>query len=302
MKINHFLKKEDLRKWVAISALVGSLAFLPALGAFASDTQKETGPSDGTIPTVYHVYIGDKSIGTVDDASLVSQVVDQAVQQAEQDHSGTAFITDPKVTTVSEMTFNPTFNDKETITALKNQMKVVPAVVGIVIDGTPKVYVKNSAEAIQTIHNFEKQYISEDTIKKFEVDDQSNGQIRALADNEDSQNKNSSTDEGVLNINFMQNIDLEPVTDQGKQVLSSDEAAKQLTEGERVNAIYQIQDGDTLVSIAHKFGLKLNQLLELNPKMTDHSTLKIGNTVIVKKPKADLELKVIKNVTKKTGH
>jgi murein DD-endopeptidase MepM/ murein hydrolase activator NlpD len=299
MKRIKFLKKEGLKKWVAISALVGSIALLPGLAAFANDNQKEIGQSDGSIPTVYHVYIGDTSIGTVDNASLVSQVVDKAIQQAQQGHPDETFTTDPKVTTVSEMTFNPTFDDKTTLAALNDEMKVVPAVVGIVIDGKPMVYVKNNAEAIQTIHNFEKQFVSEDTIKKFEVTDLSNGQIRAFADNEDSTDKKSTTDDSVQNMSFQQNITFEPVTDNGEHVLSPDEAVKQLTEGERVNATYQIHDGDTLVSIAHKFGFKLNEFLKLNPKMTDHSTLKIGDTVIVKKPKADLELKVEKNVTKK---
>lgn len=299
MKVIQLMKKEGLRKWVAVSALVGSLAFLPALGAFANDTQKETSTSDGTIPTVYHVYVGDTPIGTVDDASLVSQVVDQAIQQAEREHPDATYTTDPKVTTVSEMTFNPTFDDKATLAVLKDKMKVVPAVVGIVIDGKPTVYVKTTADAIQTIHNFEKQFVSEATIKKFEADDLSNGQIRALADKEASNNKETPLEDGVLDLRFNQNVTFEPVSAQGEQALSLDEAVKQLTEGERVNATYQIKDGDTLVSIAHQFGLKLQQLLDLNPKMTDHSTLKIGDTVVVKKPKADLELKVEKNVTKK---
>jgi murein DD-endopeptidase MepM/ murein hydrolase activator NlpD len=298
MKKFKFLKKEGFRNWVAITALVSSVAFLPALGAFANNNQKETSQSGGSIPTVYHVYIGDTSVGTVDDASLVSQVVDKAIQQAQQGHPDEIFTTDPKVTTVSEITFNPTFDDKGTISALESQMKLVPAVVGIVIDGNPTVYVKNNAEAIQTIHNFESQFVSEDTIKKFEVTDLSNGQIRALADIEDSSDKKSTIDDGVQNMGFEQNVTFEPVADNGEHVVSPNEAVKRLTEGERVDATYQIHDGDTLVSIAHKFGFKLNEFLKLNPKMTDHSTLKIGETVNVKKPKADLNLKVEKNVTK----
>ncbi len=46
--------------------------------------------------------------------------------------------------------------------------------------------------------------------------------------------------------------------------------------------IYQVQTGDTLSKIAHKFGCTVNNILAWNPKITNKNTIYAGEYLYIK--------------------
>ncbi len=59
---------------------------------------------------------------------------------------------------------------------------------------------------------------------------------------------------------------------------------------------YTISQGDSISLIASKNGLTMNQLYDLNPGLTEKSALFPGDTVVVQKQEAVLEVRVLKTV------
>ncbi len=65
--------------------------------------------------------------------------------------------------------------------------------------------------------------------------------------------------------------------------------------------IYTVQRGDTLTKIANKFGIGLNDLLRLNPEITNPNLIRVGQKIRYKKEETIIEESKNSKVTKDTS-
>lgn len=303
MNIRNLWGKKKAKKWVAITLTASSLALLPALGALATTnaTKSKTDPNtqlSSAIKTVYHVYVGNQMVGTVDNRALVTTLVNDDLNKAKANSPHSTFMVSPSVTTISEKTFDPSFNNQSATTALKDSIKVVPAAVSIVIDGKPVATVQNQSEAKQAIESFAQQFVSKNVAQ--------NMLNQTLSS--DTSNQSTTASKGTYSIlevskpagdvSLKQTVTFEKVPADSSTIIGNvNQVVQRLTKGDLVKDTYKVKSGDVLGSIASQFGLKLSDLLTLNPSLKDTSVLKIGQDVVVKKPQAFLDLQVKKKVS-----
>ena len=73
-------------------------------------------------------------------------------------------------------------------------------------------------------------------------------------------------------------------------VTNPEEAADQITKESQKNEIYEVRSGDTLSTIANGHGLLVKEGLALNSGLTEHTTLQIGDEIIITVPQPELTI------------
>lgn len=74
-------------------------------------------------------------------------------------------------------------------------------------------------------------------------------------------------------------------------IMNIDEAIAQVTKDQEVNAVYEVQAGDTLSEIAIATNVPLDKLIELNDSLEDeNSTIRVGEELIITMPEPTLSV------------
>ncbi|WP_176222132.1 M23 family metallopeptidase [Tuberibacillus sp. Marseille-P3662] len=264
--------KKLIAKWTLGAVALTALAFAPVQTSFAKDND---------IHTVYHVYLGNESIGTMDNPELIKSFIDKKVKQAEKKHQQYDFTTGRKLSLVPEKVFQAETNNKQVFRQFKNKV-TIKADVGAVQVGEDKVvYVQSEKKAKELVKKYKKHFVSEPLLKAHEK-----GQTK-LEDGTE-----------LLKLEFSQPLKAVSGRASIKQIKDTDQAFDYLLEGNLTKATYKVKEGDVLVDISHKFDLSLNELLKLNPKLQENKLIHIGDKVTVKKPKPFVNVTFKKKVTK----
>ena len=230
------------------------------------------------LKTIYHVYVNDEFLGTVQNREHVEQLVSGKISQVKtnfQDKELT-YITD-EISFIPEQVFRETtLNDQEVLEAIEDEFEVFVESVALQINGEPVVYLENVETAEELLQQLKYKYISEEELQELEQGRKSTelkvGETR------------------ITDINFSENITLSLEDVKPEQVLTVEDAFTLLETGTLEQKTYTVQEGDVLGTIANRHGLTLKELLELNPGVTEDTILQIGDelNVTVLKPYVDI--------------
>jgi len=89
------------------------------------------------------------------------------------------------------------------------------------------------------------------------------------------------TNEGVTSIRFVENITIYAVPEGKNDVVSVDDAYQTLTKATTVNQSYIVTANDTLQFIADKYGVTVDKIVSLNPKIKNGTILVEGDIITV---------------------
>lgn len=104
-------------------------------------------------------------------------------------------------------------------------------------------------------------------------------------------------DEGIVNINFCENIEIVETYVPDTQIMSLDEAIELVTKEKEENKIYEVEPGDTLSGIARMYDLTLDELLAMNPDVSVEENIYIGDRINVTVPEPELSVIVQEHKT-----
>ncbi|MEH7334603.1 M23 family metallopeptidase [Neobacillus drentensis] len=240
------------------------------------------------LTTDYHVYLNGTYIGNVTDKAVVDRVINEKVDEFKK--SNKDLNVGSQVEYIPEQVFNSSANNIETIQNLKNTFQLQAEAAAIVIDGKPAVYVADKNTAEEVIKDLKLKYVSEDQLKELEA-------RKAQADTNLPPLKENET--RLLDVHLSKNVTIEAENSEPDQILSASDAVTLLQKGTLQEKKYAVQDGDALESIAHNYGLKVPELLVLNPGLTADSLLKVGQEINVTVLKPYVEVVVEKEVNQK---
>lgn len=105
--------------------------------------------------------------------------------------------------------------------------------------------------------------------------------------------------DGIVNINFCENIEIVETYVPDAQITSLDEAIELVTKEKEENKIYEVVQGDTLSGIARMYDLTLDELLAMNPDFSAEGLIMIGDRINVTVPEPELSVVVQEHKTYK---
>ena len=96
---------------------------------------------------------------------------------------------------------------------------------------------------------------------------------------------------GLTNIEYGDKVEVVESYLPTVAITNIDEAIAQVTKDQEVNAVYEVQAGDTLSEIAIATNVPLDKLIELNDSLEDeNSTIRIGEELIITMPEPTLSV------------
>jgi murein DD-endopeptidase MepM/ murein hydrolase activator NlpD len=260
-KSGKLTKKRSL-KMAVITALAAS--------TFAFSNIPASAANDFKLTTVYYVYLNETYIGTVSNKEVVDTIIAKKVETLKNTHGDIDLQIAPQVEYISEQVFRSTANNQEAVENLKNTIQFQAESSAIVIDGTPVVYLDSKETAEEVIESLKLKYVTKEQLAKLEARKASKTTtIPELQENETR----------LLDVTLSKNVSVQMENVLPEKIVTVTEAITLLQNGTLEEKEYTVQEGDVLGSVANDNGLKLVELLELNPGMNEDTVLKIGQTV-----------------------
>lgn len=265
-----------LKKTIIATLVVSTISINTA---FADTKNLSNQPK---LQKIYHVYVNNEYLGTVSDKGMVESLVEQKVNEVREVYKDYELaLTTDEISFVPEQVFRETNIQNEKVLQLVNeQVDVTAEAVAFKVDGEVVTYLENQDKVNELIKTLKLQYVSEEDLEKLEARKQSGEELPPLAEGESR----------ILDVYLSKNVTISLEEVKPDEVLPIDQALQLLKKGTLKEEKYVIQEGDVLGSIAEKHGLKLKQLLELNPDYTEDTILQIGDelNVTVYKPFVDV--------------
>ncbi|MFF2450703.1 LysM peptidoglycan-binding domain-containing M23 family metallopeptidase [Neobacillus sp. NPDC058068] len=242
------------------------------------------------LTTIYHVYLNGTYIGNVMDKDIIDKLVTEKVDTAKQSIKDVNLKIGPQVEYIPEQVFRSEANNQEAVQNIQSSFQIQAEASAILIDGTPVVYLDHEETAEQVIKNFKLQYVTEDQLTELETrKDSAETALPPLQENETR----------LLDVHLSKNVSVETVNVAPDKIMSAADAVTFLQKGTLEEKKYAIQEGDVLETIAEDHGLKLAEILALNPDITEETLLKIGQEINITALKPYIEVIVDKELNQK---
>lgn len=221
-------------------------------------------------PRVYHVYVDGEFVGTVNDQNVVQTFIDEQLEEAEKSYSDIELAVEEKVTYVPEIVFRPSYNNQEVFEKLEDELSYKALAVKLEVDGQFIGYLKNQGEVDQALRKIKEKYVSKSVLDRIENP--------AYKIKESQLELDSSK---IIDVSIAQKVSLSKEKIEPNELLTVDQAVKLLQRGTLTDKIHTIQKGEVLGQIANKYNLSIDEVLSLNPELSEDSILHIGDKLNV---------------------
>lgn len=252
------------------------------------------------IGTIYHVYWQGQKVGVVDDPQVVQAWLDNKIAEESSKFEHVHMLVEDNLEFLAEEGYKVTYDNKQALAKLQSEFALQASAVKVVIDGEFIGYAPDEESLRQLLDEFKKEYVPEEWLANLNQQSKKANTVRIASFAEEDQDlvivplhQQSMAEEKaevadiplnqpvLTEASIKQDIQLEETIVHPSQVLSMEEIKAHLSQSRVEEKIYQVQAGDVLGTIAQKHGLKLRELLALNPDVTEETVLQIGQELIV---------------------
>ncbi|MFC4402350.1 peptidoglycan DD-metalloendopeptidase family protein [Gracilibacillus xinjiangensis] len=263
MRESKFHNVKKVFRNTVIASLIGFGISAPTI--FAEETE---------LLEIYHVYVDGQHIGVVDDQQSIANFVEQKIEKLKEQtqHDEFTYTIDENITYVPETVFTVQTTENEVINYLDEELTVKVEAISLTVGGQAVGYFANEKEAEQVIQTYKEKFVSAEELQKLE----NSSETVSLSVGESR----------ITNVSLSADVSMKEEKVLASNVLTVEEGLTLLENGTLENKKYTVAEGDVLGSIASKHNLTLDQLLELNPGLTEDSLIQIGDelNVTVLKP------------------
>ncbi|WP_062351049.1 M23 family metallopeptidase [Bacillus kwashiorkori] len=228
------------------------------------------------LQTIYHVYINNDYLGTVSNKDMVENLITTKLSEAEEEYKDFDLQYKTKeVVFVPEQIFpnnNLTLEtDQDVLDEVNNSYEVAVEAVALKIDGEIVTYLENEEKIAEVIEKLKLKYVSKKDLAKLEE----------LKEKKTNLPKLKKGESRLLDVHLSKNVTISLEEISPELVKPTKDVIKLLQKGTLEEKKYKVKEGDVLGAIAQKHGLKLKQLLELNPNIDENTLLQIGDELNV---------------------
>lgn len=256
-----------LRK-IAITTVAVTTLSLSAM--YISPVHADSNQSN-SLSTVYHVYINNESMGTVDNKQVIEDIVSKKIDSMKDTYKGLQ-LTPSNLVYVPEMVFYPISNNEETLKNINSNLTISTNAFALQVDGTPVAYFKDEATANDVLKRLKLKYIPEKELNEVEA------RINASENNLPPLKEGESR---ILEVKLDKEVSVIAGEIPPNQILTVDQGVKLLQKGTLAEKKYAVKDGDVLGGIAAAYNLSIDELLTLNPGLKENSLIDIGDELNV---------------------
>lgn len=277
-------KKANIQKILAAGIL---LIGLPFSVKYAEANQSED------FQTVHHIYLNDEYIGKLADEKKLVQLQDEKIEAATEEFEGFSLAIQEGLSVIPERVFRVNTDDETVLTHLDQELSVETASVGIQVNDEIALHVKDEESFKDVVKAFKLQAVTEEELSIYEAAEE-NGSLPEITEGETRIAK------------MLFSAEMEPVDGKVKpeEIMTVPEAIEVLNKGSINNKKYEVQAGDVLGKIARQHNMTTQELVEINPGVTEETVLQIGDelNVTYTKPYVELEVHYESKKKIKTAH
>lgn len=250
------------------------------------------------VSSVYHVYFHDNNIGVVDQPEVVTDWVEQKIKEESERFEHVNLQADIGILRFEKVEYyQPTYDNEAVITQLNKEFSINAHAIRLVVDGRFIGYVADEETVSTILDSFKKDFVSEEslismnstksdkknTISIATIDENGDLDIEEEIRSDENKIKESLTlnQPTVVDALIKQDVELEVSIVHPSQVLNAEQVKEKLSFSKVEEKFHTVQTGEVLGIIAEQYGLKTQDLLELNPDLTEKSVLQIGQEIVV---------------------
>lgn len=252
---------------------------------FANETDK------GQFAKIYHVYVANTYVGSVENEATIEKVVQKKEQEASKQYEGLVIDARADLSVVPEQVFTAETQEEQTIKNLQEALTVQAQAYSLQIEETVIASLKDQSDIEAVIDGLKLQYVTEEQLEKLKTNS-----------TKDSLPELQKNETRLIDVALSAPITGTEVLVDPTEIVSVQQAIQLLQTGSLQQETYTVQSGDVLGSIAKAHDLTTAQLLALNPSLTENTVLQIGQqlNVTVEKPfvtvKAVYEKKTVEEI------
>ena len=237
--------------------------------------------AESDITTVYHVYVNDERIGTVDDQAIIEKAVQDKIDLIGDKYKSLDLVAN-NLTFVPEQVFRSSSDNEDAYAKALTKIDIVANAAALKVDDEVVTYLPSEAEVDNTVKNLKLNYVSEYELKELEERKQANLEPSELKEGQSR----------ILDVSLSKKVSSFDEKINPEKVVSVEEAVKLLEKGTLEEKKYKVKEGDVLGSIAADHNLSTSELLTLNPSITEEDYLKISQELNVTEFKPYLSVQV----------
>jgi murein DD-endopeptidase MepM/ murein hydrolase activator NlpD len=252
------------------------------------------------VETVHHVYVNGEHIGQISDQELVNQIMQNKLQQAKGSYEEIDLAIGENVELISELVFNPTYNNSSIVEYLEENLTVKAQAVELKIGDDVVGYFEDEQDALKVIEDYKLKYVDDETLEliesaKSEVGKSDSPQVTEIP----AEPTDLAVGESIiLDVTLSKEVSYSTKKVAPNEVLTVADGMKLLEKGTLKEEKHTIQEGEVLGEIASKYDLSLEALLELNPSLKEDSLIQIGQELNVTELKPFVDVIVLKEEKK----
>ncbi len=239
--------------------------------------------------TYYTVYSGDTEIGTIADKTELDELIANKQKAFSEQYPGADMKLYADSIRTEEMQGYKVVPDTEaTLSKLDGTIKAYATGAELVVNGKVIGIVKDEATAKKLVEKAKNSYIEEGT--------QTDGTAtKKLASTGSASSSDGSTSK-LNSIKINDKITYAETKTSPTRILSEDEAYKLLTIGEKDPITYTVAEGDTVSSIAAKFGITQDEIYANNSDIKEF-TLQIDEVLRITLPDPAMTVTTVESVS-----
>lgn len=273
------------RRWIWLAAGVILLA-----GSIYTGSKAYVNAN--TIP-FYHVYVDGKAIGAIADDSQLDQLLIEKQKEYQQQYPDVLMVLHTEgITTKADRSFKPKVNSEETLDKLDGMLKAYARGVELKVNGETVAILKDQQSAKVAVEAAKRKFApaaaEKDTTQKTALTKTSASASR----------KKNEEGSGLQSVAIKETLSLANTKTDPNKVLDVEEAVKVLTGAKEKPVVYTVKEGDTISSIAQRFGMKSTDVMALNPDL-EEKYVQIGAKLQVTKPEAPLTVRTVETMSVK---
>lgn len=229
------------------------------------------------LQTVYHVYMDDKHIGAVGDKDSVEEIIEKKIEENQSKYSTLKLTADEKITYVEEKTFHPEYSEEKVKDKLTEDLEIKADAYVLKIDDEVVGYFKDKSTVSELLKAYQMDYVGDKEFNK--LDKQTDDTYKLNTD--EAEKELEPGDSRVTKVSLSEDVAIskEPVSPD--KVLTKKKGKKLLKKGTLEDEVHHVEEGDVIESIAEKYDLTTEEILDLNEELTEDSVLQIDQEIHV---------------------
>lgn len=264
-----FLKTIFTSRFKVISATSLLLFLMTLLGLIVVESPVAYANSESNLLTIYHVYLDDDYIGSVDDQAIIEQHISTKIKTMNDSDRDYTYGYEQEIAFIPERVFSTNLNIDQVLATLDQELVIDIQATTLQLGDKVLGHFASIEDADQAIFNYKKLYVDEEVLNQ-------------LADEEAEKQIELEIGESIItDVTLSEEVTLFESIVSETDLITVKEAVRLLDKGTLEDMIHNVSTGDTLYSIGERYNLSEQQLLELNDNLDVDGVLQIDQAINV---------------------